>query len=289
MKRFGIAEWYGHSLVSLTLRQRREFAEIALAEDEEVSPPACPFNGKMCSKAGGVCSIRPFEAAGDRLGATAGEAVIVCPTRFEQEQAIIRWLADIVEMPAGDARVAREVPFMTSQVTKKPAGKIDLVLSSAGAEQWFGLEIQAVYFSGPAMRHEFLALRADESETPPFPQEHRRPDFRSSGAKRLMPQLQVKGPTLRRWHSKIAVAVDGPFFASLGGPSEQPSHDLDEGDVIWLVPELTDDYRLERGHWEVLTLEQSTAKLLSADPVSRRSFEDELRRRLTRLASAPQR
>jgi len=30
-----------------------------------------------------------------------------------------------------------------------------------------------------------------------------------------MPQLQVKVPTLRRWASKLAVAVDRPFFEDL--------------------------------------------------------------------------
>ena len=53
-----------------------------------------------------------------------------------------------------------------------------------------------------------------------------------------MPQLRVKGPTLRRWHSKIAVAVDAPFFQSLGGPSDPPNCDLDSGDVLWLVTSL---------------------------------------------------
>ena len=44
-----------------------------------------------------------------------------------------------------------------------------------------------------------------------------------------MPQLEIKVPTLRRWSSKLAVAVDKPFFEAVGGPSEQASQDLDEG------------------------------------------------------------
>lgn len=78
-------------------------------------------------------------------------------------------------------------------------------------------------------------------------------------------QLQIKGPTLRRWHSKIAVAVDRPFFASLGGPSIQPSQDLDTGDVVWLVPELRDG-QLVRGHWEVLILRKHWITFLGIFP-----------------------
>ena len=169
---------------------------------------------------------------------------------------------------------------MQSVVTQRPAGKIDLILAADQHElKWFGLEIQAVYFSGDRMSKEFIALQKSDRNRPPYPLGKRRPDWRSSSAKRLMPQLQVKGPTLRRWHSKIAVAVDMPFFDSMGGPSANPSHDLDDGDVIWLIPELRDG-KLIRRHWEVLTLEVSCEKLLAAKPVSRRKFEQVLRKKL---------
>ena len=162
--------------------------------------------------------------------------------------------------------------------TNKPAGKIDLVVAKTSNEgvQWHGLEIQAVYFSGKGMQSEFHSLLDDTHETPPFPTAIRHPDWRSSSAKRLMPQLQIKAPTLRRWGSKVAVAVDRPFFKSVGGPSPNPSHDLNDGDIIWLVPELVVDgrrRRLSRWHWEVLTLEASTEKLLSASTIQREAFE----------------
>ena len=77
-----------------------------------------------------------------------------------------------------------------------------------------------------------------------------------------MPQLQVKGPTLRRWGSKIAVAVDRPFFEAMGGPSPNASHDLNDGDVLWLVAKVS-NFRLCTDHWEALTLEAATDKLLA--------------------------
>ena len=185
--------------------------------------------------------------------------------------------------------LAREVPFMQSAATNKPAGKIDLVVAKTEINrlEWYGLEIQAVYFSGPGMSSQFDILANDNNPIPPYPDSLRRPDWRSSSAKRLMPQLQVKAPTVRRWNSKIAVAVDRPFFDSIGGPSANPSQDINDGDIIWLVPEMSrrDDnsFHLTRGHWEVLTLENSTDKLLAARTISRDSFENALRDKLAPL------
>lgn len=233
--------------------------------------------------------FRYEQSADGRLGAPVGEPVIVCPSRFEEDKLLVRWLAEIVGFEPGEAMVAREVPFMEGTETNKAAGKIDLVVakSSNGGLAWHGLEIHAVYFSGEGMQSEFESL-GDEQPTPPFPNAIRRPDWRSSSAKRLMPQLQIKAPTLRRWGSKIAVAVDRPFFDSIGGPSPAPSRDLNDSDVIWLVPELVPDgerNRLVRGHWEVLTLEQSGEKLLAARTVRREAFEQTLRAKLRPLGA----
>ena len=280
MSRYGIAEWYGHPFLDLSPQDRQRFAEVALTDQ---TPPPCPFRAMPCSKRGGVCTIQPYEPDGDHISHAVGHPVIVCPVRFEQEQMLIRWLAEVVGFLPETTLVARETPFMLGTKTRKPAGKIDLVVAQdRHVLTWFGLEIQAVYFSGPGMEIEFEALRDSQSACAPFPLRVRRPDWRSSSAKRLAPQLQIKGPTLRRWHSEIAVAVDKPFYASIGGPSNTPSHDLDSGDVIWLVPELSAN-RLERGHWEVLTLEVSTEKLLSAKAIPRQEFEYALRRKLTPL------
>ena len=98
-----------------------------------------------------------------------------------------------------------------------------------------------------------------------------------------MPQLQVKVPTLRRWGTKLAVAVDVPFFESIGGPSRRPNKDLDDGDIIWLVPQVSNTYQLEAAHWEVLSLEDSSKKLLAAETIKRSEFESALRAKLRPL------
>lgn len=285
--RYGIAEWYGRPFSKLPPKERRHLATVALGDDPEV--PNCPFqpNATPCRKPGGVCSlIRYAPSKTGRIARPKGDPAIVCPARFQQRSMLMRWFADIVGFAREDAMLAREVPFMHGTATGKPAGKIDIVLARESNDElrWYGLEIQAVYFSGKGMASEFLAMKTDRRSKPPFPNAVRRPDWRSSSAKRLMPQLQVKVPTVRRWGSKLAVAVDRPFFDSIGGPGANPSHDLDDGDVIWLIPKLVSDqaggYSLRRGHWEVLTLEETNAKLLAAAPVQRSSFESELRKRL---------
>lgn len=288
MSRYGIGEWYGSPLTALTVTRRQQLARAALGED---APPACPFQegAPTCCKAGGVCSLQRYdEGVNGRVEQTEDAPVIVCPARFEQDGLLIRWLAEIVGLSPAETMIAREIPFMQSTSTERPAGKIDLVIGRVGDGdlRWYALEIQAVYFSGPGMTSQFEILRDDPTSLPPYPDRVRRPDWRSSSAKRLMPQLQIKAPTVRRWQTKIAVAVDRPFFNSIGGPSPEPSKDINDGDIIWLVPELAqndggDTYELVRGHWEALTLEASTEKLLAARTISRDAFEAALREKLS--------
>lgn len=285
--RYGIAEWYGEPFANMLPERRREFAAVALSLDEVI--PKCPFQqgNVKCSKKGGVCSIQTYRPglAGqreDRIGEQSGTPVITCPKRFEQNDIVPRWLGEIVGFQ--QIFMAQEVPFMRSPSTGRPAGRIDLVLSgNSAASKWFGLEIQAVYFSGEGMRDDFRLLLHDREELPPMPTSVRRPDWRSSSAKRLMPQLEVKAPTLRRWGTKLAVAVDVPFFDAIGGPSGKASHDTNEGDIIWLVLQVSDEYKLESIHWEVLSLEDSSEKLLAAKTVKRKEFEEALRSKLRPL------
>ena len=233
---YGIAEWYGHPFAAMPAAQRQGLARAAL---RRAGAPLCPFKTQEtpCSKKGGVCSIQPYDIRAGRLGIRAGPPAIVCPNRFAEQDLVPRWLASIAGFY--EAYVATEVPFMRDPTTGRSAGRIDLVLaSSPGAAEWYGLEIQAVYFSGSGMTPDFEQLLVDGEDPARSPTKRRRPDWRSSSAKRLMPQLQVKTPTLRRWGKKLAVAVDLPFFEAIGGKSAQPSHDLNEGDIVWLVPKM---------------------------------------------------
>ena len=277
MSRFAIYEWFGQQLELATPAERQQLARSALGE---AAIPVCPFQQGIvpCGKQGGVCSMQKYaEGANGRIGEAVGGPVILCPKRFEQGQLLAYWLSEIAGFEPIHAQIAHEVPFMHSPITDREAGRIDAVVATSENDQlnWVALEIQAVYFSGRKMAEEFEALRDDNEQVLPFPTWARRPDWRSCSAKRLMPQLQTKIPTLRRWGKKLAVAVDTPFFDAIGGPSANPTRDLDDGDIIWMVPTLNDGI-LERGHWEMLSLEDSSHKLISAQPVPRVRFEEAL-------------
>jgi len=86
---------------------------------------------------------------------------------------------------------------------------------------------------------------------------------------------------------ELAVAVDKPFFSAIGGPSDHPRKDLNEGDIIWLVTRLQSDHSgaltLQRRHWETLTLEASEDRLRAADPMTRQAFQNALRAKLRPL------
>jgi len=196
--RYGIGEWYGEPLYAMSPDRRNELADHALE-----APPRlpCPFRGgdHQCMKKGGVCTIKQYILDGDRIREPKEDTeAVVCPHRFAQGDVAHLWLAEVLDF--GTPLLATEVPFMKAPSTGRGAGRIDLVIAGdIGASEWCALEVQAVYFSGPGMTSDFTVLLVDLDKEAPAPVANRRPDWRSSSAKRLLPQLQVKTPTLRRW------------------------------------------------------------------------------------------
>ncbi|MGO8700696.1 MAG: NotI family restriction endonuclease [Limisphaerales bacterium] len=96
------------------------------------------------------------------------------------------------------ARIRGMGEIQAEEGEEDAVGKIDgvLVNNEGGTLRWCALEFQAVYFSGKSMENDFKAMREWAGPGVPFPAAQRQPDFRSSGPKRLMPQLQIKAPTI---------------------------------------------------------------------------------------------
>jgi len=162
-------------------------------------------------------------------------------------------------------------------------GRIDNVIvhPSRSPLDWCALELQAVYFSGKAMRQEFTMLSKEKLSSLPFPAAHRRPDWRSSGPKRLLPQLQTKVPTIRTWGKKMAVVIDEPFFASLTG-LEHEKH-LSNAEIVWFVV----GYDSVQNGWKITPrqavftkLEASVKALTGGVPLSKERFERQLLHKL---------
>lgn len=220
--RFGIGEWFGKPLELMSVEERRELANVQLGTEKRSFP--CPFQSRpsrqvACNKPGGVCSLRLYErnvATGQVRPAEGepGRLRTICPLRFEEGAAIYRWVGETV-LGCVDPLAIGEVGFLespTSEGDGEPpsgVGRIDkvLVVPDSKPLSWCALEVQAVYFEGRAMRFDFAVIREQRGHGLPFPEVLRRPDYRSSGPKRLMPQLQPKGLFQRRLGGKAARAM----------------------------------------------------------------------------------
>ena len=209
--------------------------------------------------------------------------VTLCPMRFWQDYTVFRSIGKTIlqtETPA----LIKEIGFLqsvdrTGRVTGETVGRIDMVLAKLGEkesiEDWCAVEMQAVYFSGKGMMSEFKAVRA-QPDRPLFPTAIRRPDYRSSGPKRLMPQLQIKVPSLRRWGKTMAVVVDESFFGSIA-PMKRAPH-ISNADIAWFIVDYTGrDGGIEVRDIVLTTLESSVDGLTAGEPLSREAFETELK------------
>ena len=120
--------------------------------------------------------------------------------------------------------------------TDREIGRIDMILVHPDVHQqlrWCAVEKQAVYFSGEAMDNEFQAIATQLDDALPFPAKNHRPDYRSSGPKRLLPQLQTKVADIRRWGKRMAVVVDVSFFGALAQMEFERS--ISNADIAWFV------------------------------------------------------
>jgi|GEM_PF-205728 len=278
------------------LTELREKKKNALAANKP-----CPFKGlatdAICTKDGGVCSLRLYEQRqgvvapvhGDRGGLRAH-----CPSRFHEGLEVSKWVGETILGDPSSA-LAGEVGFLESSKTVdsqdvEDVGRIDMVLVKRNVTeghpmQWCAMEIQAVYFSGREMGKEFKAIIADTGNSLIFPTEARRPDYRSSGPKRLMPQLQIKVPTLRRWGKKMAVVVDRAFFDSICMGMDNVT-DISNADIAWFIVRFEEiegerRARLVRDEVRYTTLERSVEGLTGGKPVPLPEFEARITKKIT--------
>ena len=299
--RFSIAEWYGVPLTLLSAEQRRGFAEIQALPKRERPLIPCPFqDGAACNKNGGVCTLRLYDQSIETgmvqpvVDLPKGALRTICPLRFEEDQTIYRWVGETV-LGCDNPSVLEQIGFLeaprSDDVDSPPSdvGKIDKVLVVPGSNplSWCALEVQAVYFQGKAMSNDFNAIIKQTEGGLLFSPVVRRPDYRSSGPKRLMPQLQIKVPSLRRWGTKMAVVVDYSFFKAMGVMRTVP--DISNCDVAWFVVKYEETesgrFRLVPDKVHLTTLEASVEGLTAGVPVSRDTFEQRIRSKLQGLAS----
>jgi len=287
MKRFGAAELFGLAVAAL---QPAEVQRLSMTPNRD---QVCPFKPKRVAfhKKGGVCSLGLYrlDAAGEVQ--VVGSPVTTCPSRFFEGGRVFSWVGETL-LGTTEPKVVAEISFLRSQSGEQrddqdEVGRIDNVLVKLEGTQlnWCALEMQAVYFSGAKFEHDFAIMRQWHGPGIPMPPRQRRPDFRSSGPKRLMPQLQTKVPTLRRWGKKMAVVVDRAFWEALG--EMRRSNDLSNADIIWFIVDFEGPihgrYILKRHDTVFTTLENAVEGLTGGTPVSLEQFEQAIRHKLARL------
>jgi hypothetical protein len=226
--------------------------------------------------------------SGSSLGEQEGALRTLCPYRFEEAGTVMRWIGDTflgttspLEIP--EVGFLRGEPFDGGDQPGDDVGRIDLVLVDPELDpmRWCAVEMQAVYFSGSEMKVEYELARDYEESGAPFPAKNRRPDYRSSGPKRLMPQLQIKVPTLRRWGKKMAVVVDEAFYSAMGKMDHVK--DPSNADIGWFVVRLERHGNvaiLEPAFAQFTTLERAVEGLTAGLPVTLGEFEESIRLKL---------
>lgn len=289
MTRFGAGELYGYDVATLAPGRVRDLS----AANHKDMP--CPFKPRetrrlqpKCSKKGGVCSLRQYSRDDSGCVDGIGEPVITCPQRFLEGGLIFAWAGETL-LGTRTPAVISELPFLMADAEGETdeadaVGKIDKVLvnSEGTVLRWCALEMQAVYFSGKSMENDFKVMRTWNGPGAPFPDVQRRPDFRSSGPKRLMPQLQIKVPTISRWGKKMAVVVDRAFWESLSDMRQVK--DLSNSEIVWFVVAFSDShdgrFSLRRHEVHFTTLSHAVEGLTGGTPMSLGRFENEIRARM---------
>ena len=110
------------------------------------------------------------------------------------------------------------------------------------------------------------------------------PDWRSSGPKRLLPQLQTKVPGIRTWGKKTAVVIDEAFFVSLVGL--EPINHLSNAEIARFVVGYEPTERgwgLVRKQVVYTSLDSSVKALTGGTPLPQKQFEAQLCRRLRQI------
>ena len=297
--RYSVGEWYGAGFESLSVAERFQRAKVE-CEANAILSVACPFQSNAkCNKKGGVCSLRQYEQIANGSVSGTGPVITTCPQRFLEADTIFRWVGETL-LQTKEPVVLSEIGFLDrlrpeetqedeEEDSRDFIGRIDNVLVHPTRQpmDWCALELQAVYFSGKSMTNEFKMLAQAEMEALPFPAKHRRPDWRSSGPKHLLPQLQTKVPTIRTWGKKLAVVIDEAFFGSLVGLDRE--RHLSNAEIAWFIV----GYDPEPNGWTLVPrevvftkLDASVKSLTGGIPLSKERFEEQLRLKLGKLKSA---
>lgn len=144
--RLGIGEWFGFNLTQLSGEERRQLAAEVLKPKKERNPQPCPFQarkqGAICSKDGGVCSLRLYSydthpdsgrAVGVAVDGKQGDLRATCPYRFHDELDVFNWVGETI---LGDPAPCWSVKLAFSKQGPRQTAKAAMMWA---ASTWFWL------------------------------------------------------------------------------------------------------------------------------------------------------
>ena len=122
---FGLAEWYGSPIWTLTASQRKEFSQIVKVKSIKKVAQPCPFRAALdpkatCTKKGGTCSFIQYNIINEKESGSSCEPVLeagietFCPNRFLQNLTVFKQISEFVlgTSKTEECCVIREVDFM---------------------------------------------------------------------------------------------------------------------------------------------------------------------------------
>lgn len=109
--RYSIGEWYGRPFELMTANERHAQAKLEVGTTT-VTGLNCPFQrNRICTKKGGVCSLRKYDQidAGPVTG--IGPLVTTCPNRFLEDDIVYRWVAETI-LNTSEPLILRQIGFL---------------------------------------------------------------------------------------------------------------------------------------------------------------------------------
>lgn len=249
----------------------------------------CPFKGGPCNKsttkddeyvegtrATGVCSLNE-----------GNYPYIVCPERFRTTdvfQGIVDYVFDEYTNPSWEKFSEERIPTTEDKI----AGNVDHVIAlhdNGELLDFAGIEVQATYFSGDAYRPEFYEYMAqiDDSSNPQYvPNGTRRPDFRSCGDKRLIPQIRQKGDIFNSWGRDFIVILDTALWNYLPSMPEPKDGEPNFYFFVYRLDDSGDHYNLELETIQETTFAQVVRRFEMDDEgrPSETRYKEELRKKI---------
>lgn len=240
--------------------------------DSPYAPMRCPFSGTACSKPEPICSISKRGAA-DTL-------VSVCPKRLTLSPDIVKALLQSCNLGQDEAQGILLPEFELNSAI----GRLDFVLVNERTRDWAAIEVQTVYCSGSSMK--------EGLSTPKISQglivDAGRPDFKSSGPKRLIPQLLSKVPALQPGKHPLIVVVDAWWYRQAprlkalidSRVAQKASYTQSEHGVVWAVLDAQQDKPAELKFLAPTSLQESLDALTDNEPIDEAGTAARIKARL---------